>query len=174
MRWFNNKWWLAGLLSVVFPLYADSTTVEEIDITVTVNGRVVVGSCTPTFVSPTEIYLGNHYTYNMVTNGTGWQLITLGLGNCPIGTTYITATFSGLEATDPAYYKNEGTAENVIIELKEQVSGKNLNNGASIKTHIDNVKRYGVFILEVRALTKETSVTEGDIKSTITVTYSYE
>lgn len=62
-------------------------------------------------------------------SASGWHDVTLDLSNCPVGTSRVTATFSGT-ADSTGYYKNQGTAGNLQLELQD-TSGARFNNGTS-------------------------------------------
>jgi minor fimbrial subunit len=55
--------------------------------------------------------------------------VALDLSNCPVGTSRVTASFSGT-ADATGYYKNQGTAGNIQLELQDD-GGTTLNNGAA-------------------------------------------
>jgi type 1 fimbria pilin len=74
-------------------------------VTITVNGKVVAKPCTIATPKAT-VDLGDLYTFNMLSPGSasGWHDVTLDLSNCPVGTSRVTATFSGT-ADSTGYYK---------------------------------------------------------------------
>ena len=105
------------LLATFFALF--TATLRRHDVIITVNGRVVAKPCTYSNRS-TNVNLGDLYTRNLQQPGSasGWHNITLSLTDCPVETSAVTAIVTG-STDDPGYYKNEGTAENIQIELRD-------------------------------------------------------
>lgn len=159
-------WLLASVLT------AASSGLQAADITITVNGKVVAKPCT---VSTTNaaVDLGDLYTFSLVTAGSAsdWHSTALELTNCPIGTSRVIATFSGT-ADSTGYYKNQGTAGNIQLELQDD-AGTTLNNGATKSVQVDDSTQSTRFPLQVRALTVNGGATQGTIQAVISVTYTY-
>ena len=165
MKWTHARWLLAGLL-------AFASTSHAADVTITVNGKVVARPCTISTPKAT-VDLGDLYTFNMLSPGaaSGWHNVTLDLSNCPIGTSRVTATFSG--TTDSTgYYKNQGTAGNLQLELQD-TSGSRFNNGSTKTMTVNDATQSTSFPLRVRALTVNGGPTQGTIQAVINVTYTW-
>lgn len=159
-------WLLAGALMLNVP------GLRSADITITVNGKVVAKPCT---VSTTNasVDLGDLYTFSLVSAGSAsaWRTTALELSNCPVGTSRVVATFSGA-ADSTGYYKNQGTAGNIQLELQDD-SGNTLNNGARKTVQVDSSSQSARFPLQVRALSINGGATQGTIQAAISVTYTY-
>lgn len=159
-------WLLAGALAL------NITPLQAADITITVNGKVVAKPCT---VSTTNanVDLGDLYTFSLVSAGSAsaWHSTALDLSNCPVGTSRVVATFSGT-ADSTGYYKNQGTAGNIQLEIQDD-SGTTLNNGAQKSVQVDNSSQSARFPLQVRALSVNGGATQGTIQAVISVTYTY-
>ena len=108
----------------------DIIPLHAADVTITVNGKVVAKPCTVSTANAT-VDLGDLYTFSLVSAGSAsaWHSVALDLSNCPVGTSRVIATFSGT-ADSTGYYKNQGTAGNIQLELQDD-SGTTLNNGAA-------------------------------------------
>ncbi|MEL0552591.1 MULTISPECIES: fimbrial protein [Enterobacteriaceae] len=159
-------WLLACVLALaVSPLQAA-------DITITVNGKVVARPCTVSTTQAT-VELGDLYTFSLVSAGaaSAWHSVALDLSNCPVGTSRVTASFSGT-ADATGYYKNQGTAGNIQLELQDD-GGTTLNNGATKSVQVDDTTQSARFPLQVRALTVNGGATQGTIQAVISVTYTY-
>ncbi|WP_174509692.1 fimbrial protein [Klebsiella oxytoca] len=159
-------WLLASVLALaVSPLQAA-------DITITVNGKVVARPCTVSTTQAT-VELGDLYTFSLVSAGaaSAWHSVALDLSNCPVGTSRVTASFSGT-ADATGYYKNQGTAGNIQLELQDD-GGTTLNNGATKSVQVDDTTQSARFPLQVRALTVNGGATQGTIQAVISVTYTY-
>lgn len=166
MNWTPRGWLLASMLALaVSPLQAA-------DITITVNGKVVAKPCTVSTTQAT-VELGDLYTFSLVSAGaaSAWHSVALDLSNCPVGTSRVTASFSGT-ADATGYYKNQGTAGNIQLELQDD-GGTTLNNGATKSVQVDDTTQSARFPLQVRALTVNGGATQGTIQAVISVTYTY-
>ncbi|HEP8841344.1 TPA: type 1 fimbrial protein [Pseudomonas aeruginosa] len=163
----DKIYWLvvAFLLSLPSALYAA-------DVTVTVNGRVVAKPCTIS-TSTVTVDLGELYTFSMISAGaaSAWHDVTLNLNNCPVGTSKVTATFSGAADTT-GYYKNQGSAKNIQLQLQDDI-GVALNTGSTKTVVVDEVSQAASFNLKLRAMTVNGSVTEGSIQAIINVAYTW-
>ena len=111
MRWFHPGWLLATTLAV-------PSMLQAADVTITVNGKVVAKPCTVSTTNAT-VELGDLYTFSLISAGStsAWHTVALDLSNCPVGTSRVTASFSGT-ADSTGYYKNQGSAGNIQLELK--------------------------------------------------------
>ncbi len=161
-----SRFLLAGLLAAVI------TPGHSADVNITVNGRVVAKPCT--IATPTaNVTLEELYTFNMISPGaaSAWHDVILDLTNCPVGTSTVTATFSGT-ADSTGYYQNQGTAGNIQLELQDE-DGTTLNNGTLKTLPVDDASQSTRFPLKVRALTVNGGVTQGTIQAVINVTYTW-
>jgi minor fimbrial subunit len=111
MKWTYSGWLLAAMLAA-FP------ALQAADVTITVNGKVVAKPCTVSTVNAT-VDLGDLYTFSLVSAGaaSAWHSVALDLSNCPVGTSRVTASFSGT-ADATGYYKNQGTAGNIQLSCR--------------------------------------------------------
>lgn len=129
-----------------------TATLQAADVTITVNGRVVAKPCTIQ-TKEANVNLGDLYTRNLQQPGSasGWHNITLSLTDCPIETSAVTAIVTG-STDNTGYYKNEGTAENIQIELRDDQDAT-LKNGDSKTVIVDEITRNAQFPLKARAIT---------------------
>ena len=151
MKWCKRGYVLAAILALA------SATIQAADVTITVNGKVVAKPCTVSTTNAT-VDLGDLY-------------VALELTNCPVGTSRVTASFSGA-ADSTGYYKNQGTAQNIQLELQDD-SGNTLNTGATKTVQVDDSSQSAHFPLQVRALTVNGGATQGTIQAVISITYTY-
>ena len=142
------------------------------DVTITVNGRVVARPCTVSTDRAT-VALGDLYTYDLQSAGASspWHSVELRLSNCPTGTSRVTALCSGPE-DGTGYYKNQGSAGNIQLELQDD-RGVRLNNGANKTVAVDDGSQSARFPLQVRALSVNGGATQGSVQALISVTYTY-
>lgn len=166
MKLTHVEWLLAGALTIFTP------TIQAADVTITVNGRVVAKPCTISTTNAT-VDLGNLYTFSLASAGasSAWHNVVLELSNCPVGTSRVTATFSGT-ADSTGYYANQGTAGNIQLELQDDV-GTTLNNGKNKSISVDDSTLSANFPLQIRALTVNGGATQGTIQAVINVTYTW-
>ncbi|EOW4323071.1 fimbrial protein [Escherichia coli] len=80
------------------------------------------------------------------------------------------ATIQAADST--GYYKNQGTAQNIQLELQDD-SGNTLNTGATKTVQVDDSSQSAHFPLQVRALTVNGGATQGTIQAVISITYTY-
>ncbi|HIG8795885.1 fimbrial protein [Raoultella terrigena] len=166
MKWTPPGWLVAGALLMA------ASSLQAADVTITVNGKVVAKPCTVSTTNAT-VELGDLYTFSLASAGaaSAWHSVALDLSNCPIGTSRVVATFSGT-ADGTGYYKNQGTAGNIQLELQDS-GGTTLNNGATQSVQVDDATQSARFPLQVRALTVNGGATQGTIQAVINVTYTY-
>lgn len=157
---------ILGLLS------SSITSTHAADVTVTVNGSVVAKPCTVS-TKTANVDLGDLYTFNLTSPGSAsdWHTVSLDLTNCPVGTSVVMATFKGV-ADSVGYYKNQGTAGNIQLQLQDS-SGNNLNNGAQKRMPVSDATLSTSFPLQVRAISVRGGATQGTIQAAIDVTYTY-
>ncbi len=166
MKWIPREWLLAGALALA------CSPLQAADIRITVNGKVVARPCTVSTKNAT-VDLGDLYTFSLIPAGaaSAWHGVALDLSNCPVGTSRVIASFSGT-ADATGYYKNQGTAGNIQLELQDD-GGTTLNNGATKSVQVDDSTQSARFPLKVRALTVNGGATQGTIQAVISVTYTY-
>ncbi|HIE9359445.1 TPA: fimbrial protein [Klebsiella quasipneumoniae subsp. similipneumoniae] len=159
------------LLMMAFLLVILSSA-KAADVRITVNGKVVARPCTVSTTRAT-VDLGPLETYDLINPGSasGWQSVNLNLTNCPIGTSRVVATFSGV-TDSTGFYKNQGTAGNMQLEL-QSTSNIRLNNGSEMNVQVNDSSLSTSFPLKIRALTVNGGATQGTIQAIINVTYTY-
>lgn len=152
----------AGILSGASFAYA-------VDSTITVTGTVLQRTCTIDKKDVT-VDLGNLYTSDLVNvNSTSsWKNFQLKLTNCQNMST-VTAMFSGTSDSND-YYKNNGDASNVMVEIQEVNGNTALKSGSKISANVSN--NNATLDLRARAVSKG-NTGAGSINSQITVTYTY-
>lgn len=121
-----------------------------------------------------NVNLGDLYTRNLQQPGSasGWHNITLSLTDCPIETSAVTAIVTG-STDNTGYYKNEGTAENIQIELRDDQDAT-LKNGDSKTVIVDVITRNAQFPLKARAITVNGNASQGTIEALINVIYTWQ
>ncbi len=149
-----------------------TATLQAADVTITVNGRVVAKPCTIQ-TKEANVNLGDLYTRNLQQPGSasGWHNITLSLTDCPVETSAVTAIVTG-STDNTGYYKNEGTAENIQIELRDDQDAA-LKNGDSKTVIVDEITRNAQFPLKARAITVNGNASQGTIEALINVIYTW-
>ncbi|WP_454770763.1 fimbrial protein [Escherichia coli] len=161
-----------------------TATLQAADVTITVNGRVVAKPCTIQ-TKEANVNLGDLYTRNLQQPGSasGWHNITLSLTDCPIETSAVTAIVTG-STDNTGYYKNEGTAENIQIELRDdqdatlkngdsKSNGKILATGENVSLGTVNKSKVPLGLSATYGQTGN-KVAAGAVQSVIGVTFIYE
>ena len=120
MKWCKRGYVLAAILALA------SATIQAADVTITVNGKVVAKPCTVSTTNAT-VDLGDLYSFSLMSAGaaSAWHDVALELTNCPVGTSRVTASFSG--AADGTAIPIGGGSANVYVNLAPAVNvGQNL------------------------------------------------
>lgn len=84
----------------------------------------------------------------------------------------VTAIVTG-STDNTGYYKNEGTAENIQIELRDDQDAT-LKNGDSKTVIVDEITRNAQFPLKARAITVNGNASQGTIEALINVIYTWQ
>ena len=140
------KWCKRGYVLAAILALA-SATIQAADVTITVNGKVVAKPCTVSTTNAT-VDLGDLYSFSLMSAG------------------------AASAADSTGYYKNQGTAQNIQLELQDD-SGNTLNTGATKTVQVDDSSQSAHFPLQVRALTVNGGATQGTIQAVISITYTY-
>ncbi|WP_447884803.1 fimbrial protein [Serratia fonticola] len=156
------------LLAILFMLCGASWAD---DVVITVTGKVVPLPCTVD-TQQLNLQLGNIYASALAKPGSSgsWVPGTIKLSNCPSVTSGITASFSGQPGS--SFYKNNGTAKNVEIQLQTS-SGADLSNG-KVQTLTVTQQRTAEIPVKVRMYSATGKATDGTVQATINVTYTYQ
>ncbi len=143
---------------------------QAVDSTITVTGNVLQRTCVTPDIT---VDLGTLYTSDLSSPGRASSLkdAQITLSACQ-NMTRVQATFSGTpDVDDNAYYKNTGTAGGVKIELVDKASPSvRYSNNTRKTVNVNNGN--AIFKLQARAVSKG-GVTPGNIRSEITVAYTY-
>lgn len=154
--------------------YGCTVSSDSLNFTVDLQkGRVVAKPCTIQ-TKEANVNLGDLYTRNLQQPGSasGWHNITLSLTDCPVETSAVTAIVTG-STDNTGYYKNEGTAENIQIELRDDQDAT-LKNGDSKTVIVDEITRNAQFPLKARAITVNGNASQGTIEALINVIYTWQ
>lgn len=146
------------------------------------SGRVIASVCTiDTAVSQLTVNLGDYYADQLSKPKTsvGYKTFPLTLKNCPIGTTKVVATFTGVD--EPAgdwitLFTNTGTAKNVGIMLKGDTSlwiGGAIKNGTQL-TQTVKADHTVSWPMEAQIGTSIGNATPGTVHAVITVSFTYQ
>ncbi|EEU9389089.1 fimbrial protein FimG [Escherichia coli] len=84
----------------------------------------------------------------------------------------MTAIVTG-STDNTGYYKNEGTAENIQIELRDDQDAT-LKNGDSKTVIVDEITRNAQFPLKARAITVNGNASQGTIEALINMIYTWQ
>lgn len=165
------KW--RGVKNVIFDILCCNTSFAmAADATITVNGSVIARPC-ETITKTANVDMGDLYTFDFMIPGSTskWYPVDLELRNCPIGTTSIEATFTGLDDST-GYYRNQGSAKNLHLELQD-TAGNKLRNGSKKVVEVGEYSFAAIFPLRVRAISVNGRPTQGSVQAIINVTYVF-
>lgn len=161
-----------SLLLICRPVNADPVGLN-------VTGNVVAAPCEVSSDSILKtIDLGNGSPIDVASlytpgSTTPWVPFTLGVENCPAGTTTATINFHGEpDASNPDdMYKNVGGAGNIAIQL-QGAGGEPFGDGKSFTGAISN-NAY-TYNLRARVYSQNGRVTSGSIAGVVTAEFTYQ
>ncbi len=165
---YKKKYSLIMLLLLFFSNTAFSSRQPKI----TVYGKVVISPCESVPINE-NIDIGTLKTGDFLNKNSfsPWKKLKLHLDHCPMNNFTVRATFNAEKGINADDFKNNGTAKNLDIQIKNEDNGNPVIPGSYIDKKInDNSVEYSLL---VRAYSPNGNVTKGTIQSTITVTYQY-
>ena len=138
---------LATLVTASCGLFTPLSHAANIDIT----GKVIASPCQVNDGNDSlSIDLGDSIRAGDIFepgSGSEWKQAELVL-ICPPSARLFNVTFTGISDDDePAYYKNTGTAQRVMVELTDTVSETAFKNGITL----ENLEVGGAYIIVMRA-----------------------
>lgn len=139
-----------------------------------VNIRVKSYSCN---VSSKNIDLGNIAARDLISPGdaTDYKNFSLDFTACSIDTTKFSATFTGeISQLNSGMFSNAGTAKNIAIDLKEQLTESSIINNSTLMGDIDMSTNSYTLPLKVRAVAPIGNVYPGTISGVLAVTIKYQ
>ncbi|WP_320461256.1 fimbrial protein [Lelliottia sp. CFBP8978] len=163
------------LISVLVPLFCWAAGDMSI---INITGKITSSSCKVDGDSlNVPVKLGSNIQSNDLSkaeSSTPWVDFHLKVISCPESVTQATVTFTGKAdtANPESMYSNDGTAENVAIELQGS-GGEDLGNGKSLVGKID-VDHTHTFDLQARVYSAKGNATGGNISSAVTATFTYQ
>jgi len=164
---------MALLALVCGSLFSATCSAVNIDIT----GTVVASPCVVNNGNESlEVPLGDNIQANelaVAQSTTAWKNFTLALTSCPPATTSFSVAFAGTADDDANYYKNNGTATNLKLELTSQDGSKTINNGAVLENVAISSSHTYDLLLRARAVSKGL-VMPGTIQSQVQATFTYQ
>ena len=169
-------------LAIIAALFSVSSYASD-PVTINVTGKVVASPCTfDTSSSTLNIDLGEKGADNLANAYSQFdaKYFDLVMKDCPVGTTKVTATFSGTDATDATLgkaFKNTGTATNMIVQIKTPPGyweSTSLGNGSTLTSDVDATAKTAKFSLVARAITPTGSVSPGTVSASIVVNFTYQ
>lgn len=144
---------------------------------INVTGNIVASPCQIDASNMTQnINLGDDLQasdLNSPGSTTTWKNFYIHVTNCPAGTTSVVATFHGApDDQQPEYYKNNGTAKNIVVQLDTQGGGYVLKDGFTLQRDIKNGS--ADYDIAARGYSKDGGVTPGTLSASITVDIVYK
>ena len=169
----NNAMLLALLAGAVSSQQALATTQLNITGTIKASPCIVDGDSG----NGIDVDLGNNIqssTLAAASSFSDWKPFNLTLTDCPVTTNVVTATFSGLPATEnTALYRNTGDATRVQVELQD-AANNNIGDGKTMTTNVNHSLNNAVFALKARAFSSQGGATPGSIVGTVQVAFVYQ
>lgn len=148
------------------------------DVTINVTGKVVASPCTVDNNGVYNIDLGQSIsstTLSPANSYSAWKNFNVTLSACPVGTTKVTAAFSGnADSYNNTMYANAtgtGYAQNVAVQLQNSSSGTNTGNGSTMTVSV--VNSAATFPLQARAYSTPGGATAGIINAVVLMNMTY-
>ncbi|QGU12669.1 type 1 fimbrial protein [Leclercia sp. J807] len=108
-------------------------------------------------------------------SATEWKPIAIAVSECPATTSKVTMALSGTADTDePDMYKNNGTAEQVQIQLQNTASGQALGNASTLVQDVESTSKGTTFNMQARAYSSKGNATPGSILGVVQLTFTYQ
>ncbi|MEG2734538.1 MAG: fimbrial protein [Hafnia sp.] len=165
------------ILLLVFLLMSISSQAAD-RVVINITGRVIASPCTVDNKGLYNVDLGSNIPSNMFNtpaSGADWIPFDITLSDCPLGTSSVTATFTGTpDSDDPTTYANTNGSEfaqRVSIELQD-TTGANLGNSKSLTKNVA-LNATVKFPLRARAYSKKGGVTAGKISTQVLMSLTY-
>lgn len=162
-----------------FMAVSSSSCVYAADVTLFISGDIVASSCTVENNGIYNIDLGQNIPSRRLSEAnsySAWKEFYVTLSHCPVGTSRVTAHFSGpVDASDPGLYANVSSPDhsrNVAIELQRITGAVNAGSGKSIAVDVDN-QRQAIFDLRARLFSTAGGATAGSISSMVIMNFIY-
>lgn len=171
-----------GLLAVSAVLF--STSLMASPITLNVTGNVIAAACTvdTTLAGGQQVQLGDVGRTKLQNVGEAgpWKSFSLQLINCPTGTSFSTATFTGTaDSSDTTLFANTEPATTAAAQVAVQMADDNnrgtvISNNGSMTVSVDSTAKTAIFPLAARLYTPTGGVQPGSVSATVLVNFTYQ
>lgn len=169
-----NKGFIAALVASSFCI-----STQAADTSITINGKVTAAACTVDSSGTYSITMPDATAATLsTTNSYGdWAPLDVTVSSCPVGTTSVTAKFSGTaDSADANKYANTtgaGYSTNVSVQLQNR-SGTIADKGKdSTMTAVIDGSRKATFDLRARPFSTSGNTTVGNIKTVVMMDFTY-
>ncbi|RXJ16396.1 fimbrial protein [Lelliottia nimipressuralis] len=171
-----NKLYLTGVLQAIFCFTAHVHASEVNTVTINYSGLVVAATCEVKTNNVDIIFKDAIGANTLATLGdaTDWNSgYSIELVDCEPGSR-VSMTMAGTPDKDIQFYKNEGTAENVMIELSGDEENHSYQNGYLKVFDLDPQQSDLSIPLKARLLNNgHGPATPGQVKAIITASFIY-
>lgn len=105
-----------------------------------------------------------------------WQDFELTLSSCPASTTQVTAKLSGDADSDDItkFANSQGSASGMALQIMKRDHLTEISPEGSLAAAVDKVSRKAIFPLSARMYTPTGTVTAGEFKTTVQLTFTYQ
>ncbi|MGA5653538.1 fimbrial protein [Rahnella contaminans] len=173
-----NKLFLTGIFQAILCLSAQAYAASDVN-TVVINysGLVVAATC-EVKTTNVDIIFKDAIGANMLESlgdRTDWNSgYSIELTGCEPGS-LVSMTMAGTPDADVQFYKNEGTAENIMIELSGDDENHRYYNGFVKDFYLSPQESNLSIPLKARLLNNgRGAATPGTVKAVVTATFSYQ
>lgn len=142
-------------------------------------GNVVVSPCVVDSGSVNQdVDFGQLLGTHLRTAGASseWVPFQVKLIACPVMTTKVFVTFDGTPYSDDlSLYENEGSAQNIAIELADANSHSSIKGkGSSMTVNVDSSTHDAIVPLAAHVVAQNSGVVAGQIRSTVLLSFTWQ
>ncbi|WP_459349921.1 fimbrial protein [Pseudocitrobacter cyperus] len=146
---------------------------------INISGTVVASACVVdagTREQTVKFEQARAVNYTQPGDTSEWQDFALTLSSCPASTTQVTARFSGnADNDDPSKFANSlGDASGMALQITTRDHLTEIEPSGEISASVDPVSRSADFPLSARMYTPTGSVTAGDFKTVVQLSFTYQ
>lgn len=145
---------------------------------INITGQVVTSPCVVDTGTVSKVVdLGQESKQNLINAGDSgiWSDFDLLVRNCPVGTSSVTATFTGnADMQDLTAWRNSGTSYNVALRIASRDHATFYSVNSTMRANIDSSTHSAIFPLSARMFTPQGNSIVGTFQSVMNVDFTYQ
>lgn len=146
---------------------------------INLSGTVVASACTVdtnTQEQTVTFEQARAVDYSNVGDTSEWQDFELSLSACPASTTQVTALFSGDADNDDVtkFANGQGTASGMALQIMTRDHLTEISPAGELAVNVNAATHQALFPLSARMYTPTGTVTSGEFKTIVQLTFTYQ